>query len=305
MNSKINYNKFLKKKSCAIYLFHGVVDRKNIGVKNYTNKHIHINKFKKILKNLKNKGQAISMDDIVNLKKNKIDFPDYSYAITFDDGYYNNYSFAAPILNDLNVPATFYVTTDFIANNSMSWIDMIEDSISKLKFRQKIFYKNFKSKNLISKKNKIRFLNFLRKEIKTDNKIDPYKEVRNIAKNNNIILKTSLNNIFDKKMTWDNLNKISSDKKFIVGGHGKTHRILSYLNNDDVKNEIKNSINLINKKLSIKVKHFSYPEGLNFCFGKREISILKKNGIKCSPSAVDGINKIKEDLFNLKRIFCN
>ena len=34
-------------------------------------------------------------------------------------------------------------------------------------------------------------------------------------------------------------------------------------------------------------------------------SELKKNGIKCSPSAMDGINNIKEDLFNLKRIFCN
>ena len=39
---------------------------------------------------------------------------------------------AAPILNDLNIPATFYITTDFITNNSMSWIDMIEDSISKI-----------------------------------------------------------------------------------------------------------------------------------------------------------------------------
>ena len=34
MNSKFDYNKFLKKKSCAIYLFHGVVDKKNLGVIN-------------------------------------------------------------------------------------------------------------------------------------------------------------------------------------------------------------------------------------------------------------------------------
>ncbi len=304
MNSKFNYNKFLKKKSCAIFLFHGVVDKKNLGIKNYTGKHIHINKFKKILKNLKNKGQAISMDDIITLKKNKIDFPDNSYAITFDDGYYNNYKLAAPILSELNIPATFYITTDFITNNSMSWIDMIEDSINRFNYRQEILYKKFKSQSLISKKDKIRFLNFLRKEIKTDSKIDPYKEVLNIAKNNNLILNNSLNNIFDKKMTWSNLNKISSDKKFIVGGHGKTHRILSYLNSKDVKNEIENSINLIKKKLSIDVNHFSYPEGLNFCYGKREISILKKKGVKCSPSAIHGVNKIKENLFNLKRIFC-
>ena len=59
---------------------------------------------------------------------------------------------------------------------------MIEDSINRFNYRQEILYKKFKSQSLISKKDKIRFLNFLRKEIKTDSKIDPYKEVLNIAK---------------------------------------------------------------------------------------------------------------------------
>ncbi len=304
MIPKLNYSKFLKKKSCTIFLFHGVVDKKNPGIKNYTNKHIHINKFKKILKNLKNKGQAISLDDIVKLKKNKTNFPDFSYAITFDDGYYNNYSIAAPILNEFNLPATFYVTTDFISNNSMSWIDMIEDGINKVNVKKKIHYKKFKIQNLASDNNKIKFLNFLRKEIKSNHELDPYKEILKIGKNNNIILNKSLKNIFDKKMSWNNLKKISNDNNFIIGGHGKTHRILSYLNNVDLKNEITKSIKIINKKLSIKVKHFSYPEGLNFCYGKREILILKKNGIECSPSAIHGVNTIKDSLFHLKRVFC-
>ena len=42
----INYSKYLQKKSCAIFLFHGVINQNNFKLRNY-NKHLE----KKIYKN--------------------------------------------------------------------------------------------------------------------------------------------------------------------------------------------------------------------------------------------------------------
>ena len=303
MSFKYPFSNYLKKKSCAIYLFHGVVNKKNNGIRNYTHKHIHVKKFRKIINDLKNKGQAISMNDVVNFSNNRENFPDNSYAITFDDGYYNNYAIAAPILDKISIPATFYITTDFVSNNSMSWIDIIEESINNLHYSKGIKYKNLNIKRF-NKNNKIIFLNFLRKNIKRNNNINPYEEINNISKLNNFNLISSLNNIFDKKMSWKDLNILSKNKNFIIGGHGKTHQILSYLGEKNLDFEISNSIKLIKSKLKKQVLHYSYPEGLNFCYGKREINILKYHGIVCSPSAEEGVNKTGESLFDLKRIFC-
>lgn len=41
-------------------------------------------------------------------------------VITFDDGYKDNYTIAAPILKSMNLPATFFVTTGFINSNRVA-----------------------------------------------------------------------------------------------------------------------------------------------------------------------------------------
>lgn len=44
-------------------------------------------------------------------------------AVTFDDGYRDNYEYAAPVLRSLELPATFFVTSDFIETDTVAWWD--------------------------------------------------------------------------------------------------------------------------------------------------------------------------------------
>ena len=104
----------LKSNFFQIFLFHGVIKKKKFKIRNYNNKHLLENYFYKIIKNLKDNGKALSMDEIIFIKKNKQKFPKKSFAVTFDDGFENNYNVAAPILDDLNIPATFYFSTNCI-----------------------------------------------------------------------------------------------------------------------------------------------------------------------------------------------
>lgn len=50
-------------------------------------------------------------------------------AITFDDGYMNNYTVAYPILKELQLPATIFVVTNMIDNNNLFWYDRIRTAM--------------------------------------------------------------------------------------------------------------------------------------------------------------------------------
>tara|TARA_Y100000389_G_scaffold3743_1_gene3590 strand:- start:24785 stop:25693 length:909 start_codon:yes stop_codon:yes gene_type:complete len=300
----IKYSKYLKKKSCSIFLFHGVIKKNNYNLRNYNNKHIEQKKFEQILKDLKKNGKPISMDTVKNNIINNQDFDNKSFAVTFDDGFYNNYSIAIPILKKMKIPATFYITTDFIEKNMTSWIDRIEIAVNSKNIGcTKILNREYSFNNSV--KSKIKFMDNLRKKIKNNKKIDPYKITSHILSDLEYKKKiSSSNDILDKKMNWSHIQKIDKQKLFTVGGHTKTHRILSFLSENETKKEIKGSIKIIEKKLNKKIIHYSYPEGLSHTFSNREILLLKQKGIECCPSAENGVNNKNSDLFKLKRIFC-
>lgn len=302
----IKYSKYLKNKKCAIFLFHGVIKRSECKVRNYTKKHLEKKRFIEIVKDLKEKGNAISMDTVLNYIQNSIPFKDKSFAITFDDGFYNNYSIAAPILNKLKLPTTFYVTTDFINFNHTSWIDRIEIFLEKIKMNIKVktFFGDFIIEN--SSKSKIFFLDKVRTNVKKNLKINPYKFSNDLIKqiNNYSNYKTS-KSILDRKMNWRHVKILSNNPLFTIGGHSKSHKIFSSLSMTELKKDIKYSIKTINKKLNTRIKHYSYPEGLKNTYSNREIRILKNNGIVICPSAEFGLNDHRSNLFHLNRIFCS
>jgi peptidoglycan/xylan/chitin deacetylase (PgdA/CDA1 family) len=69
--------------------------------------------FEQQLSYLKRNFSVIPLDELNNdIRKNKI--KSGSVAITFDDGFRDNFVSAAPCLDHYRLPATFYITTSAI-----------------------------------------------------------------------------------------------------------------------------------------------------------------------------------------------
>jgi peptidoglycan/xylan/chitin deacetylase (PgdA/CDA1 family) len=71
--------------------------------------------------------RVVPLRDIVEKLERGI-APNGELAITFDDGYRDNFENAAPILEKLSLPATFFVVTRWIGTDVVAWWDQ-EDGV--------------------------------------------------------------------------------------------------------------------------------------------------------------------------------
>ena len=297
----IDYTKFLKKNYFPIFLFHGVTQRTTTyRVRNYNKKHISRDQFYSVCLKLSKIGNILSMDEVYEILLKKKKLPPFSYAITFDDGFLNNLTVAAPILHDLKLPATFYVTTNFIDKNYMSWVDRLERELEK-NSKNKIIvpWGIFEANNT---KKKIEFLNNLRKVLKTNPSFNPDKITNDIILQLGRKIEYTGESELDKKMNWKNIKLLSSEKMFTIAPHSHTHKILSFCDEKNLRLEITKSIYLLQNKLKVNNFHFAYPDGQSNHYNTEVINVLKKSGIKCCPTAISGINNVRTNPFNLKRI---
>ena len=294
----------LKDDELCIFLFHGVIKENINPIRNYTGKHLEEEIFFNCLKELKKVGNAISMDEVLFHHEQKLNFPPFSFSITFDDGFENNLSIAAPIMREFSIPSMIYLTTDFIDKNTMSWIDKIEYAVE-----------NTCKKNILdpilnsfididSKKEKIEFLGRIRKFVKSSININPNEFAEKVC----IKLDININNLpnhgpLDKKITWKQIKDARNNKLLSFGGHSHSHSILSYLSKESLAIELDTSLKLLKEKADLDTIHYSYPEGLENCYSQEVIEQLIERGIKCCPTAIDGTNNHVTNPFHYRRIF--
>lgn len=289
--------------SFKILLYHGVSNVKSKGIENYAVKHINQDKFYEQIKFIKKNLNILSVSQLLDLILKKKKIKKNSVLITFDDGYENNFTMASPILEEFNVPATFYISSGLMNSTKMFWTDILEDCINRTK-KSKIIIRLGKEKIKLKLNNsleKVISLELIKKFCKACKR----SEKDNIV--NNVIYATEVEpseeaSLNYRKLTWNQIKKMDSNKLFTIGGHSTYHDILSLQKPKLAEKDINLSLDLLEYNLEHKVLDYSYPEGQNNHFNNKIITFLKKRKIHLCPSAINGTNKIDDDLFKLKRI---
>lgn len=289
---------------CIILLYHRIVDDSS----KYLNKgavvHHPINDFKQEIPYFKRNFQILSMDEVVKQIKLGQGFRRPSIAITFDDGYLDNYTLAYPVLKKHGVPATIYLTTSLVGTMDTIWTEKIGLAFLKTK-KDYLNFSTILGDETVSVKTKEE-KGLANSEVPEALKLRPDDERRELIRQ--LFEKLGVNEKcrrhFGERMmlNWDEVREMRNDG-ITIGSHSHTHPILSRMPIQKAKEEILNSKKVAEKNADVEVKHFSFPNGREEDFSEELRDYCREIGFESTCSVIYGTNNASErNVFALKRI---
>ena len=295
-----------------VLLFHGVTEQPKAQspIQNYNRKHICKDRFTELLLGLRSGFNFYSIDQFFDAWASGEPLPNNSCVVTFDDGFLNNYEIASPILEDLGIPAVFYVSTGNISYGDLFWVDQLEIAFIKAyRYGIKLCLggSNSEAANSVDTQSLsldsiILCLDKLKSRLKLVHPEERDSFIEYVASQVKHI-DAGIRMKDYETMSWEHVRRLDSSPLFTIGGHSVHHNIFATMSDLEQEAEIRDSIHTLRQELGDFSGHYSYPEGQPEHFTSSTIECLKQHGVKCCPSAINGVAHIEtQSLFDFHRL---
>jgi peptidoglycan/xylan/chitin deacetylase (PgdA/CDA1 family) len=251
-----------------------------------------------IIYEIKRNHQFINLEFIHNNKHLLYHAEKLLFAVTFDDGYLDNYTNAFPILHQEKVPFTIFISNNFINREKSAWYELLWGGIkhSKSDIIDLSDY-GFGKQKVARYHDKCLLFNILNTDLK---------------RFNNSTREIKVADLVDRfggcdavetpaMMTWDMIKELSS-KGVIIGSHTISHPILSRENPKKLHNELFLSKREIELRINKPIYGFAYPNGTKYDFDNRMDKLLRKAEFRYACTTIKGINESLFDSYYLRRV---
>jgi peptidoglycan/xylan/chitin deacetylase (PgdA/CDA1 family) len=225
--------------------------------------------------------QVVTVHELTARARAKQSLREY-IAITFDDGYRDNFTAAKPILEKYNVPATFYLNTRFTAKKKSFWWDELEQLILatpilpekiNLHIGQDIFSADLGPSHILSDaaekeisewhyghplyNARLKLFYDLWAAIRPTSIAEQQQVIHELQAWANVDIAISLPALMDEEQ----IKALSNTSLFEIGAHTLNHPALGHLLPDEQRYEIKESKSALEAIINKPITGFAYPYG--------------------------------------------
>ncbi len=197
-------------------------------------------------------------------------------AITFDDGHFDFYSNAWPILKKYQLPATLYVATDFVGQKQWLWPDLLKyillENQNNTVTVNGVGEVDICNLGVASAWNQV--ADFLLEQ-PTDQR---GKIIADIAKATNVDVSEAAAFPF-ASVNWEQVREMVAEG-LDIGSHTVTHPVLSSLNTEQLNIELAQSAQKIKQMIGRPPTGICYPNGRMQDINSNVIDIAKKTNYK-------------------------
>jgi peptidoglycan/xylan/chitin deacetylase (PgdA/CDA1 family) len=240
----------------------------------------------------------VSLDEVVDGLNGRKDLPSRSVVVTFDDGYTDNSEVAMPILNQLGIPATFYVTVDCVEQRKLPWPSRLRFAFRKTKLLAWTDSRG-KSWHLGDSDSRERaYLASCDDCCQLSGRVQG-DFVRRIEEQLQASAPEDLGSLM---MSYDQVRSLARDGH-IVGSHTMTHPNMAYIPEQDARAELAESKQHLERELNAPIKHFSYPcPAMTPHWNEKTVAHSRSVGYDSAVTTNSGVTRCGDNSLSLKRI---
>jgi peptidoglycan/xylan/chitin deacetylase (PgdA/CDA1 family) len=287
----------------VVLAFHGVTAEAPGHLCNHQGKHLYLPLFEKFMEHLRERYAPVPLARIARWLEGKTVLPEGAVAVTFDDGYRNVLTNAAPVLNRLGIPASVYVVSDFVKEGKMVWTDTIVSALSATKKAR--FELSLAGRDIdlpigddADKAAADAELRSLCKSLPDADRVDL---VAKIVAALGVGEKEIAGAWRDHEPLRPEELKTLLDRGIEVGSHTKGHKILTRCAPEETRRELEESKSFIEGATGRPCDEFSYPNGGRGDFDARTGDAARKAGYRLAVTAVPMRVPRRHDPFEIPR----
>jgi len=245
---------------------------------------------------------VISGTELADCVKKRRELPPRAAMITFDDGYYDNYSIAYPILKARNLPAIIFLATDYIGEKKPFYWDLIAFCFHHTKRDQAEFpHLGSQSWSDETSRNKA-----MQNWIAVLKKLSDA-EKQDLVEKLPAILDVSVpqDAFANMMMSWAQAKELS-ENGIEMGGHTASHPILTRISPEEASTELVRSKQRIEEAIGKRVISFAYPNGQSNDFNVDLITRVRDAGFDIAFTLLSGPTRystVLKNPFAIRRIF--
>jgi peptidoglycan/xylan/chitin deacetylase (PgdA/CDA1 family) len=286
------------RKKVTIVTYHRVTDRKVDQIEDaMRNLFVNVETFEKQILFFKKNYTIVGLSALNKMAGDE-KLPSNLMLVTFDDGYFDFYQHAYPVLKKYGIPSVLFIVPGKIGctDDFSFWWDEL--------FCYMTYMRDHEVNGVLSRMpDDVRSLFGQFKDAPKplfDRIMEsfPELEIVNIINKIRSFLGDEVRASpgFNSMLTWENVRDMSDIVE--IGSHTMNHRNMRHLSENELYEEIHNSKREIQEKTRKEVIAFSYPNGY---YNQRIVRHVREAGYRFAFTTDKGINDLS-DLFLLKRI---
>ena len=253
--------------------------------------------FRRQMEYLASRYRVLPLSHLVRgLRKGSV--PENAIAVTFDDGYRDNYLHAFPILRATSVPATIFLATSAIGSTRQLWHDDVFSAFRET--RAQALEPTGKGRvrgSLATVEERFRVQRAFLAYIRT---LDEMERTNAILRLRDALGVGPPRDAPGLMLRWEEVQDMSR-AGIEFGSHTATHPILSRMGWNQAEREIVESKRVLEERLGTAVEGFAYPNGSSADFTAETKTILQNAGYAYAVTTIPGSNDPDVDRFELRR----